>query len=113
MSAYLSISLVFLAIAAVGSLLAIRSARRRPSPLGMIVTVIVLLVLTAVFDNLMIAGGLFHYAPDLLSGLRIGLAPIEDFAYPLAGAILLPAVWALLRSRRGAPTDATAEEDAR
>lgn len=60
-----------------------------------------LVVLTAVFDNVMIAAGLVVYPPEQISGLRIGLAPIEDFAYPVCGAFLLPAVWTLL-SRRDA-----------
>lgn len=56
----------------------------------------VLIVLTAVFDNAMIAAGLFTYPDEHLSGLRIGLAPIEDFAYPLCAAFLIPAVATLL-----------------
>ena len=62
-------------------------------------TIIALLVLTALFDSLMIAADLFYYAPEMLVGIYIGLAPIEDFSYPLAGAILLPCLWALLRAR--------------
>lgn len=60
---------------------------------------VVVLVLTAVFDNLMIAAGLFSYAPDLISGIAVGLAPIEDFAYPVAAVLLLPALWMLLGER--------------
>ncbi|MBO1902507.1 prenyltransferase [Leucobacter weissii] len=56
-----------------------------------------LLVLTAVFDSLMIGAGLFHYAPDRILGARVGLAPVEDFAYPLAAIIALPALWSWLR----------------
>ncbi|WP_424448162.1 lycopene cyclase domain-containing protein [Microbacterium arborescens] len=56
----------------------------------------VLIALTAVFDNAMIAAGLFTYPDQHLSGLRIGLAPIEDFAYPLCAAYLIPAVATLL-----------------
>lgn len=62
-------------------------------------TIIALVVLTAVFDTLMIAADLFYYAPETLVGIYIGLAPIEDFSYPLVGAILLPCLWALLRAR--------------
>ncbi|MGK0716625.1 prenyltransferase [Leucobacter sp. W1153] len=65
------------------------------------ITVLVLFVLTAIFDNVMIALELFHYAPELVSGVSIGVAPLEDFAYPLAAALLLPALWALL-ARGGA-----------
>jgi lycopene cyclase domain-containing protein len=56
-----------------------------------------LLVLTAVFDNVMIAVGLFGYRPGTLSGLSVGLAPIEDFAYPVVAAVLLPALWRRIR----------------
>ncbi|MFG6445292.1 lycopene cyclase domain-containing protein [Microbacterium sp. P06] len=56
----------------------------------------VLVVLTAVFDNVMIALDLFTYPPEHLSGLRIGLAPIEDFSYPVCAAFLVPSVFALL-----------------
>ena len=59
----------------------------------------VLVVLTAVFDNAMIAAGLFTYPPEHLSGLRIGLAPLEDFSYPICAAFLVPAVFDLLRAR--------------
>lgn len=59
-----------------------------------------LVILTGVFDNLIIAAGLVTYPPEQISGVRIGIAPIEDFAYPVCGAFLLPAVWTLL-SRRG------------
>ncbi|WP_071894078.1 prenyltransferase [Neomicrococcus aestuarii] len=58
-----------------------------------------LLVLTAVFDSLMIASNLFTYSESLISGIRVGLAPIEDFAYPVAMVILLPALWVFLRSQ--------------
>lgn len=61
------------------------------------VAVAVLLVLTAVFDNVIISVGLVAYDPARTSGIVIGLAPIEDFAYPLVGALLLPLIHTLLR----------------
>ena len=98
---YLQLSACFLVVAGVAGLtLAIIARRRGPNPAAVGVTILALLVLTAVFDTVMIATGLFHYSPDHLVGLHIGLAPIEDFTYPLAGALLLPALWAALRSRR-------------
>lgn len=60
---------------------------------------IVLIVLTAIFDNVMIAADLFTYPEHLISGIRIGLAPIEDFSYPLAAAFLVQAVRCLLTPR--------------
>ncbi|MET0673433.1 MAG: lycopene cyclase domain-containing protein [Microbacterium pygmaeum] len=58
-----------------------------------------LMLLTAIFDNVMIAAGLFTYPTEHLSGIRIGLAPIEDFSYPLCAAFLVPAVFTLLPAR--------------
>ncbi|MEE1620942.1 lycopene cyclase domain-containing protein [Zafaria sp. J156] len=53
----------------------------------------VVLLLTAVFDNLMIAAGLFDYGEHGLSGLRIGLAPVEDLGYAATAVLLVPAVY--------------------
>lgn len=63
------------------------------------VAAVVLLILTVVFDNLMIAAGLMRYAGQEVSGPAIGLMPALDLAYPLAAVILLPAVWLLFRRK--------------
>ncbi|AVL97828.1 lycopene cyclase domain-containing protein [Microbacterium paraoxydans] len=97
---YLQLSAVFLAVAALAAVALGVAARRTPHLGALALTALALLVLTAVFDTVMIATGLFHYAPGPLAGLHIGLAPIEDFAYPLAGVLLLPALWTALRGRR-------------
>lgn len=67
---------------------------------AMAVVAMALLGLTAVFDHLMIAAGLYRYDPERLLGLHVGLAPIEDFSYPLAAALLLPSLWSLYGRRR-------------
>jgi lycopene cyclase domain-containing protein len=67
------------------------AARRRWIATG--VATGVLIVLTAVFDSLIIGTGIVAYDDGQRSGVTIGLAPIEDFLYPLAGVLLLPAVW--------------------
>ncbi|MDJ0338870.1 lycopene cyclase domain-containing protein [Cryobacterium sp. PH31-O1] len=94
---YLLLNGVFLVLAA---LLAVVAVLRRLISARFIAAVAVALtltlLLTAVFDNLMIGAGLFSYDPEHISGLFVGLAPIEDFAYPLAAAILLPALWLLV-----------------
>ncbi|WP_203582461.1 lycopene cyclase domain-containing protein [Microbacterium hibisci] len=66
----------------------------------------ILVILTAVFDNLMIAAGLFTYPEHLISGLRIGLAPLEDFAYPVCAAFLVPAVYTLAERAGSRSTEA-------
>lgn len=54
---------------------------------------LVLLVLTAVFDNLMIGSGLFGYGSQTLLGIHVGLAPLEDFSYPICAVLFVPALW--------------------
>jgi small toxic polypeptide LdrA/B/C/D len=111
---YIHLSACFLlAAAGVGLVLSLVSRRRGPLPSAVVLTVLVLSLLTAVFDTAMIASGLFHYAQRPLLGLHIGLAPIEDFAYPLAGALVLPALWAALRGRRRAREAAPEDDEAR
>ncbi len=63
-------------------------------------TVLVLLVLTLGFDNMLVSMGTVDYIAG--SVLRIGLAPVEDFAYAIAAAIVMPVVWELLKT--SAPT---------
>lgn len=69
----------------------------------------VLAVLTAVFDNLMIAADLFGYDEEHLVGLRVGRAPVEDLGYPAAVVLLMPALWHLLGARRPSGARAGAE----
>lgn len=109
---YLQLAAWFLAAAVAAALTLSLFARRRgaaPHLGAMALTVGVLFLLTAVFDTIMIGTGLFHYSGAHLLGLHIGLAPIEDFAYPLAGALLLPSLWAALRARRSVHTRTEAD----
>ncbi|GAA1780603.1 lycopene cyclase domain-containing protein [Agromyces lapidis] len=97
---YALLSLPFLAVAALVAALGWRRAPRGHLR-ALVLTAIALVVLTAVFDTIMIATGLFGYSDARIWGVRIGLAPIEDFAYPIAGVLLLSGLWNLL-----APTEA-------
>ncbi|PQZ56051.1 MULTISPECIES: lycopene cyclase domain-containing protein [unclassified Microbacterium] len=109
---YIQLSACFLVVAVLGGVgLALASRRQGPRPGAVLLTALVLFLLTAAFDTVMIASGLFHYAQDPLLGLHIGLAPIEDFAYPLAGALLLPAVWTAMRARRARDRRSIDDED--
>lgn len=65
------------------------------------VVLALLMLLTAVFDSLMIAADLFRFDQERLLGIRVGRAPLEDLAWPVASALGLPALWLLL-GRRGA-----------
>ena len=74
----------------------LRGPERRDWLIGVGGALAVMLVLTALFDNLMISAGLVAYDHDLTSGLRLGVAPVEDFAYAVAAAVFVPSVWSLL-----------------
>ncbi len=96
-------SLIVLPFAAVTAVVVLLTARRPGFGRRVAASAIAagtLCVLTAVFDNVMIAVGLFTYPEALISGARIGLAPIEDFAYPVCAAFLVPAVFTLLSPAR-------------
>ena len=93
---YTLLNIVFLVVVALVAIAAI-VARRAPRWRAVGLAAVLLLTLTAVFDNVIIGTGLVAYDDSLISGVRIGLAPIEDFAYTVAALVLLPAVWELLR----------------
>ena len=92
---YWALNAIFLSIVVVLDIIAFR--RVRWAAIG--VTAAVLLVMTAVFDNIMISVGLVAYNETLISGAFIGVAPLEDFAYAVAAIVGLPALWALLERK--------------
>lgn len=59
-------------------------------------TLAILLVLTAVFDNVIVGLGIVAYNTAHLSGIYLGLVPIEDFAYSVAAVLVLPTLWGVL-----------------
>lgn len=118
LSAYPVLSAVFLALAAAALVAGLVRAPDRARLVARwwvpaIVTGVLLVVLTAVFDNLMIAAGLMTYASAAISGVHIGLVPVEDLAYPIAGLLLLPGLWLLLRPRpvESSPTEESLTHD--
>jgi lycopene cyclase domain-containing protein len=60
----------------------------------------VLVALTAVFDNVIVGSGIVAYDEARILGLRVGVAPVEDFSYAIVAALALPALWVLLGRRR-------------
>jgi lycopene cyclase domain-containing protein len=93
---YWALNAIFLAVVALVAALAAR--RVRWAAVGL--TAAVLLVMTAVFDNIMIGVGLVAYDPERISGAFIGIAPLEDFAYAIAAIVGLPSLWHLLAGRQ-------------
>ncbi len=82
------------------SLLVVLNIFMRRSPWrAMGLTTLILLVMTAIFDNAIIGAGIVAYDTSKISGVMIWLAPIEDFAYTVAAALLIPSVWVALERK--------------
>ena len=93
--------------------LAVATGMRRRDPhfaMSVALTAAVLVGLTIVFDSVMVAADLFRYDESLLVGIRIWQAPVEDLAWPIAAALLLPSLWSLL-SPAARPAERSREAD--
>lgn len=95
---YWALNAVFLGVVALVALAA-ALVGRAPRWRAIGLAAIPLLVLTAVFDNALVATGIVGYDVDRISGLRVGVAPLEDFCYTIAVVVLLPSAWMLLGRR--------------
>lgn len=91
---YLVLNVVFIIVV----LLALRIRPRITKPVA--VTLVVLVVLTAIFDSVLVATGIVGYDERLILGWTIGWAPVEDFAYTLLAVLIIPALWQRIGSRR-------------
>jgi lycopene cyclase domain-containing protein len=60
------------------------------------ITLLAVLTLSVVFDNIIVGLGIVGYSEDHILGLRTPIAPIEDYGYAVFGTFLVPAVWRLL-----------------
>lgn len=99
MLTYWLLNLQFLAVAMLVVLVSLL-ARRAPSGRAVAGAAAVTLVLTAIFDNVLVGTGIVAYDVALTSARTIGVAPIEDFAYTFGALALLPALWAMLGGPR-------------
>ena len=92
-------------VLAVITAVTVPTLRRLPTvPLAL--TGVVLMALTAVFDNIIVGIGLVDYDESKTAGLRVPIAPIEDFAYAVGVVLLVPALWTWL-GRGGQGSDAS------
>lgn len=90
---YLIVNLVFITVVLVGFRVRPRFSK------SIIVTALVLLVLTAVFDSVLVSSGIVGYDESKISGLRIGSAPVEDFMYTILAVLLIPKLWQIFERR--------------
>ncbi|MBY0176926.1 lycopene cyclase domain-containing protein [Curtobacterium herbarum] len=70
--------------------------RGRSAVLAGVVAGVALLVMTGVFNNVIVGLGIVAYDPALVLGARVGLFPVEDLAYSIGAVLLLPSCWVLL-----------------
>jgi lycopene cyclase domain-containing protein len=109
MTTYLLLDLAFLGTVGLVAL-ATWLSRRMPAWRLVAFTAIPLLVMTAIFDNVLVGVHIVSYDPELITGAVIGVAPVEDFSYAIAAVVLLPCLWALLAPRRAG--DSSRKRDA-
>ena len=86
---YLALNVVFMLIAFVTLNLFSRKIPWRT--IGF--TLFWMLLTTLVFDNVIIALGIVGYDETKISGLLLGLAPIEDFAYTVVTVLAVAIIW--------------------
>ena len=90
---YASVDVLFLAgSGAVFACAAALTHRRGRFVAAVCVACGALLGLTLVFDTAMIRADLFRYGVHALLGARVGVVPVEDLAWPVAAALLVPSV---------------------
>ena len=89
MFTYLALDVVVLA--ALGIVIALRPQKLDWKAIGVVLAL--LLAMTAVFDSLLVGEHIVAYQASKILGIYIDRAPIEDFAYTLAVAVLIPYLW--------------------
>ena len=109
---FLTVVLIVVAIAMVQQRKQRTNSGNRLNWAAIGLTMVILLVMTAIFDNVMIGVGLVGYNHDLISGVFVGIAPLEDFAYAIAAVVLLPALWILCGARPSRQESPNVEHDA-
>lgn len=58
-----------------------------------LITFAILALLTLIFDNMLVGLNIVAYKESAISGVRLGTAPIEDFAYTVAVCLIIPRFW--------------------
>ncbi len=92
---YPMLTAIVLGIFTIYSILVRKQLRARP----LFITGVVMLLLTLIFDNVIIGTGIVAYDPSKLSGILLGFAPIEDFAYTLVALVLTPSLFEFFRKK--------------
>lgn len=77
----------------------VRTDRRAKTVTGAVMAVV--LVLTVIFDNLMVGAGFVGYDEGNNLGLYLGLIPVEDLYYSVFVVLVVAAWWPPVVDKRG------------
>lgn len=96
---YLGLNLIFL-----GAVVLVGLTMRKQLPWRPIFMATgALVIATAIFDNIIVGTGIVAYDENLILGIKIGYAPIEDFAYALAAPLLISIATQITRGLKWKP----------
>ena len=93
---YLALNMTFMLIAFVTLNLVSRKSPWRA--IGF--TMLWMLLVTLVFDNIIIGLEIVGYDKTKISGILLGLAPIEDFAYTVVAVLAVSIIWRKLTKEK-------------
>jgi len=85
---YIFLNLIFLA-----TLIMFIPKQFKKPPVAWWITLGGVLLLTAIFDPLIIYFNIVEYNPEKILGLKLFGAPIEDFFYALYASCVVPLIW--------------------
>jgi lycopene cyclase domain-containing protein len=108
--AYFSFLAVFLGIPLVAlgilTFFDLRRGRKLPAELGhgspwvfLLILVILAVFYTTPWDNYLVATGVWYYDPDLVTGLRLGWVPIEEYIFFVVQTVVT-GLWLLFLARQ-------------
>jgi len=93
---YLALNVVFMLMAFV-----ILNVIVRKSPWKLIGwTLFAMCLVTLVFDNVIVGLGIVDYDLTKISGVLLGLVPIEDFAYTIVSVLAVSSIWHLMTRKK-------------
>lgn len=93
---YLALNMTFMLIAFVTLNLLSRKSPWRT----ICFTMLWMLLVTLVFDNIIIGLEIVGYDKTKISGILLGLAPIEDFAYTVVAVLAVSIIWTKLTKEK-------------
>lgn len=93
---YLALNVVFMLMAFV-----ILNVINRKSPWRAIGwTLLVMCLVTLIFDNVIVGLGIVDYDSSKISGLLLGLVPVEDFAYTVVSVLTVSSIWHMMTRKK-------------